>query len=89
MMRNTLSQIGSLRGWWPLFGGLSVGLLALAVGVGFVVVVDRLLDSPNGKARALCDTMVERLLNSPDATEVMRAGLIVERLNCSLWRRLQ
>ena len=78
----------ALRDWWPLFGGLGVGLLTLALGIGLFFVIDQLAAGPDGKTRALCDQMVERLLNSSDQVEVMRAGLIIERLNCSLRRRL-
>jgi hypothetical protein len=88
MMRNTLSQIGPLRNWWPLFGGMGVGFLALAATVGLGILLSWLIDGPDGKARAMCDQMVERLFNATEATEVMRAGIIIERLNCSLRRRL-
>ena len=87
-MRNTLSQIGPLRDWWPLFGGVGVGLLAFLGIAGFAILIDQLAAGPDGKARALCDQMVERLLTTSEAVEVMRAGIIIERLNCSLRRRL-
>ena len=77
----------ALRDWWPLLGGVGVGMLGLAVVVGFGILLSWLIDRPDGKARAVCDQMVERLFNSNDSTEVMRAGLIIERLNCSVrWR---
>ena len=76
-----------LRNWAPLFGGISAGLLALAAGVGFSFLLNWLAAGPDGKARSLCDVQVEALLNSKDLVEVTRAGIIVDRLNCSVrWR---
>jgi hypothetical protein len=43
---------------------------------------------PLSKNRAVCDQAVDTLLNSKDLVEVTRAGLIVQRLECSISRRL-
>jgi hypothetical protein len=43
---------------------------------------------PLGKSRAVCDQAVDTLLHSKDPVEVTRAGFIVQRLECSISRRL-
>jgi hypothetical protein len=77
----------ALRNWWPLFGGIGVGLLTLLSVAGFVLLTNQLIAGPDGKARALCDAQVETLLHSKDLVEVTRAGIIIDRLNCTVrWR---
>lgn len=39
--------------------------------------------------RAMCDRSVAALLGSHDLVEVTRAGIIIERLNCGVARRLE
>jgi hypothetical protein len=83
-----MSYRATLRDWWPLFGGVAVGLLGLAGAIGFGILLNWLIDRPDGKARALCDIQVEALLHSKDLVEVTRAGIIIDRLNCAMRRRL-
>lgn len=45
-------------------------------------------ESSYAPERALCDRVVKTLLTSADLVEVTRAGIIVNRLNCSVGRRL-
>jgi hypothetical protein len=67
-----------------------IGIAALAaIGlVGFILVIDYFAAGPDGKARALCDEQVAALLQSKDLVEVTRAGIIINRLECSMRRRL-
>jgi hypothetical protein len=56
--------------------------------VGLILLIDQLAAGPDGKARALCDTQVAALLQSKDLVEVTRAGIVINRLECSIRRRL-
>jgi hypothetical protein len=68
--------------------GLAWGIL-FAAGAGLSVVV-LMMPLPPGlvRERALCDRAVNALLTSKDLVEVTRAGIIVDRLDCSIGRRL-
>lgn len=52
---------------------------------GFAIFAPSTYDA---EERALCDRSVAALLASKDLVEVTRAGIIVERLNCGISRRL-
>lgn len=44
--------------------------------------------STSSVTRAKCDEVVETLLTSRDLVEVNRAGILIDRLNCGVSRRL-
>lgn len=44
--------------------------------------------STTSKTRAKCDEVVDTLLNSRYLVEVSRAGILIDRLNCNIGRRL-
>lgn len=44
--------------------------------------------SSYNKGRELCNQAVENLLKSKDLVEVTRAGIIINRLECSIGKRL-
>jgi len=83
-----------VRHWWH--HSLSVGpvIFGATVFISFILLVVMLvaiMASPSGswsKAQALCDDVVPRLLHSNDLVEVTRAGIIVDRLDCRIRRRL-
>ena len=64
-------------------------VICIGIGFGFVVLIDWYLDDPVHPKRAACDRWVETLLTSDDLTEIIRAGIIVREVPCSLVRRLK
>ena len=63
-------------------------ILLFAAGLFFIV---WLFDTPENilaKKRAKCDEAVTALLYSKEQVEVIRAGILVRQLDCSIGRRL-
>lgn len=81
MVRNSLSKT---RWWWfpPL---VCLPVIATSIMVWFVWIIP---DINWSKQHQLCDKEVAVLLHSTDLVEVIRAGFIVLRLECSIDRRL-
>jgi hypothetical protein len=72
--------------WLPLTAGAFTVIACIGMGVGAVWLID---GGDMSKPRAECDRQVSILFASTDLVEVTRAGIIIERLNCSVRRRLQ
>jgi hypothetical protein len=80
----TAAWRGAGRVRWMLPAAAFLGVSAVIAAILLLLFTD----AHWSKTRALCDRAVEDLLHSSEPLEVERAGFIVQRLECSIGRRL-
>jgi len=85
--------LNAIRNWWRhslLVGPVIFGVAMFMSFVLAIVVTVVLITGGDSWAKrgALCDDVVHQLLHSKDLVEVTRAGIIIDRLDCRVSRRL-
>lgn len=68
-----------------------ITVIGATISIGSLLLLTLVIVPPGSsynKGRELCNQAVENLLKSKDLVEVTRAGIIINRLECSIGKRL-
>ncbi len=79
------ASTSAARWYWRRSPFFVVGVALYVLFMWWVMTRQMTWDAPQ---RAMCDKQVNVLLTTHDAVDLMRANILIGRLNCSVWRRI-